>query len=255
MQRLLVSILVSSLATIYACKGIPTTTTPTQPEDSQPEVVEDYTNEIPSFVTNGFTVIEEKQSDPFGCVGKVLQEDGGLIGSAVLVSPIVVLTAAHCLENTNAYWFETNDCHRYKINQCIIHESYVSNTSLGDIGAFILETPCDKVPAIVIKELNELQRLENLTTVGYSFHKKKISDRGTFFYFGTILEEPCYIKFLPLDGSIWFGDSGGALFEDGGKLAGIISSIGIKDGIIFENSATHIFLYHDWISNIIKTHK
>jgi Trypsin len=255
MQRLLVAILVTSLATIYACKGVPTNTNPTQPKEVQPEAVEDCSKELPSFVTNGFTIIKEGQPDPFGCVGKVLQEDGTLVGSAVLVSPTVVLTAAHCIKDTNAYWFETNDCKRFKITQCLIHETYIQDTSLGDIGAFILETPCDKVPATLLKELNELSRTEELTTVGYSYSTKKISDPGTFFYYGTILEEPCYIKFLPLKGSVWFGDSGGALFEDGGKLAGIISSLSFKDGSIFENSATHVFLYHDWIMNIVNSHK
>jgi hypothetical protein len=254
MQRVLVTILVTSLATLNACKGVPAaSSSPTQPKEI-PEAVEPI-QELPEFITRGFTVIEEGQQDPFGCVGKVLKENGDMIGSCVLISPRVVLTAAHCLEDGDAYWFQTNDCERIRIVKCIIHKDYMTNYSIHDIGAFILETPSTKCPAVLIDNFGELTRLETLTTVGYSFEKKKISNPKTFFYYGTVIEEPTHIKFLPLNGSVWFGDSGGALFEDSGKLAGIVCSFAIYGSQIFENSATHIILYKEWLQTIIKENK
>ena len=256
MQRVLVTILVTSLATINACKGVPAASTPpTQPKEATPEAVEQPTQELPYFITRGFTVIEEGQQDPFGCVGKVLKENGDMIGSCVLISPRVVLTAAHCLEDGNAYWFETNDCERIRIVKTVIHKDYMSNYTIHDIGAFVLETPSTKTPAVLIDNLGELNRLEPLVTVGYSFEKKKISNPKTFFYYGTVIEDPSHIKFLPLEGSVWFGDSGGGLFEDGGKLAGILCSFAMYNTHIFENSATHIILYKEWLQTILEENK
>jgi hypothetical protein len=61
------------------------------------------------------------------------------------------------------------------------------------------------------------------------------------------VEEPTVFKILPLDGTIWFGDSGGAIYDNSGVLVGIISSLGIARGHLFENSATRLDLFRDWI--------
>lgn len=256
MQRVLVPFLVTILATINACKGVPAASQPpTQSKEAVPEAVLQSDQELSSILTRGFTVIEDGQKDPYDCVGKVLTENGDLIGSCVLVSPRVVLTAAHCLENNNAYWFETNDGERIKITKCISHPKYLPIGTAHDIGAFILEKASSKTPAILMTGFEDLQRMESLVTVGYSFKKKKYSNPDTFFYYGTILEDPSHLKFLPLNGSVWFGDSGGAVFENGGKLAGILSSFAMYQGHLFENSATHIILYIDWLNVIIQENK
>jgi hypothetical protein len=251
MTRVLVTILVTSLATFNACKGVPAALTPsTQPKEI-PEAVESN-QELPEFITRGFTVIEEGQQDPFGCVGKVLTENGDLIGSCVLITPSAALTAAHCI-NDQVYWFETNDCERIKIKKAIPHSNYIGE--INDIGVLLLEQNCKKEPAKLMTDLIDLTRLEPFTVVGYSFCKKKISKPETFFYYGTVIEDPSHIKFLPLESTVWFGDSGGAVFENGGKLAGIISSFAIYRGHLLENSATHVFLYVEWINIIIKENK
>jgi len=255
MHRVLVTILVSTLATLNACKGVPAaSSSPTQPKET-PEAVEQPTQELPELLTRGFTVIEEGQQDPFGCVGKVLTENGELIGSCVLISPRVVLTAAHCLEDNNAYWFQTNDGECIRIIKCIPHKDYHPTSTLNDIGLFVLEAPCSRTPAILMTSLEDLDRMESLTTVGYSLKRKKVSKPNVFFYFGTVLEDPSHIKFLPLEGTVWFGDSGGGLFENSGKLAGILCSFAIHNGTLFENSATHVILYTDWINTIIQENK
>ena len=253
MQRVLVTILVTSLATLNACKGVTAaSTTPTQPKDAIPEAVKQSPQELPEFITRGFTVIEEGDLDPFGCVGKVLMENGEIIGSCVLIAPTVALTAAHCIDGS-AYWFETNDCERIKIKKAIPHPDYIGR--VNDIGILLLEESCTKTPATLMPTIGELDRFEPLIAVGYSFCKKKISKSETFFYYGTVLEDPSHMKFLPLESTVWFGDSGGAVFEDGGKLAGIISSFVIHKGHLLENSATHVILYKEWIDNTIKENK
>jgi hypothetical protein len=64
-------------------------------------------------------------------------------------------------------------------------------------------------------------------------------------------EEPQYMKFLPINGHIWFGDSGGAVFENGGRLAGIISSMCIIDNTMVDQSAIRVDRYADWIKEMM----
>ena len=116
----------------------------------------------------------------------------------------------------------------------------------------LLTESCDETPAQIIQNKSELTQRENITTVGYSHNIKKISKPGTFWYYGTIEEEPQYMKFLPIKGHIWFGDSGGAVFESQGHLAGIISSITIVDDTLVEQSATRLDRYVNWIQDTLE---
>ena len=60
------------------------------------------------------------------------------------------------------------------------------------------------------------------------------------------------MRFLPIEGHIWFGDSGGAVFEDGGKLAGIISAMIVMNGTIVDHTAARVDLYADWIKSVMQ---
>ena len=100
-----------------------------------------------------------------------------------------------------------------------------------------------------------MKRYQDITTVGYSFEYKKYSKPNVFRYFGTVVEEPNYIKFIPRPASIWPGDSGGGVFAKFGDkeyVVGIMSNyIVIKtfndNKVISECSATIIVNYLDWI--------
>jgi len=122
---------------------------------------------------------------------------------------------------------------------------------VDDIGILILTEGCDEQPAQLIHDKSELTQRESLTTVGFSHEIKKISKPGTFWYYGTVEEEPQYMKFLPINGHIWFGDSGGAVFENGGHLAGIISSMCIIDNTMVDQSAIRVDRYADWIKDMM----
>ena len=103
-------------------------------------------------------------------------------------------------------------------------------------------------------------RYQDITTVGHSFGYKKYSKLNVFRYFGTVVEEPNYMKFIPRPASVWPGDSGGgvfAKFQGNNYVVGIISNyivMRVHGGrtIISECSATIIVKYLDWIEMEIK---
>jgi hypothetical protein len=86
-----------------------------------------------------------------------------------------------------------------------------------------------------------------LSVIGYGGGIRRHSNPGVFFYFGTIIEDPTVFKFLPIHGTVWFGDSGGAVVDADGNLIGIVASFAIVNGQLYENSATRLDLFRDWI--------
>lgn len=196
----------------------------------------------------GFEIPNSNTKDIYGCVGHVHNEMGQFIGSAVLIAPSVVLTAGHVIEGETLRYFITKD-RAYTIEKTIIHPDYEYQ---NDIGILILSEPCLESPAQMLVDRSELASRESLTTVGFSKEIKKISKPGTFWYFGTTQEEPHYMRFIPFKGHIWFGDSGGAVFEDGGKLAGIIAEMVVVDYAIVDQRATRVDLYVDWIRSVMQ---
>ena len=196
----------------------------------------------------GFQIADNSTKDTYGCVGHVHNEIGQFIGSAVLIAPSVVLTAGHVIEGETLRYFITKD-QAYIIEKTIIHPQYDQD---NDIGILILSEPCLEIPARMLVDRSELTSREPLTTVGFSKEIKKISKPGTFWYFGTTQEDPNYMRFIPFKGHIWFGDSGGAVFEDGGKLAGIIAAMALMDHAIVDQRATRVDLYVDWIRSVMK---
>jgi S1-C subfamily serine protease len=219
----------------------PTTTTP---------IITDGISKPDPFP--GFQIINHNTKDVYGCVGHVHSSKGNFIGSGVLIGPAVVLTAGHVVDGNNLQFFITKDkC--YIIEKTILHPQYKTEENiLNDLAIIVLSEACDEVPAEIIHSKEELTKREDLTTVGFSHEIKKVSKPGTFWYYGTTEEEPQYMKFLPLKGHIWFGDSGGAVFEDGGHLAGIISYMTILDDTLIEQSAIRLDLYADWILNTME---
>jgi len=210
------------------------------------------TVEIPKSISKpdpfpGFDISNSNTQNKYGCVGQVRNERGEFVGSGVLVAPAVVLTAGHVIDGEQLQYFITGD-KAYIIEKVILHPGYKTGEEIvHDLGILILTEGCDEPPAKMITDKSELTQRESLTTVGYSKQIKKVSKPGTFWYYGTVEEEPQYMKFLPVNGHVWFGDSGGAVFEETGKLAGIIASMMIVDATIVDQSATRVDKYYDWI--------
>jgi hypothetical protein len=117
------------------------------------------------------------------------------------------------------------------------------------------EVCVDKFPEISTSRM-DLTRFENVTTVGFSKGKKKSSEDKTFYYHGILMEDMLNLTFNSTKGyHIWFGDSGGALFEDGGKLAGILVSFAIIDLSIIEMSAIRLDITKPWIDKTLEENK
>jgi hypothetical protein len=52
---------------------------------------------------------------------------------------------------------------------------------------------------------------------------------------------------LPIFGSVWFGDSGGAVVDENGLLIGIISSLLVYRERLYENNVIRLPELIDWI--------
>jgi hypothetical protein len=203
----------------------------------------------------GFKVIAEDQ-DEYSCVGQVLDKDG-MVGSAVAIGGNVVITAGHCVDGNKLTHFKTNS-EEYTIIKQVLHPNYkIGETILVDIAVLFVdrEVCVDKFPEISTSRM-DLTRFENVTTVGFSKDKKKSSKEKTFYYHGILMEDLFNLTFNSTKGyHIWFGDSGGALFEDGGKLAGILVSFAIIDYSIIEMSAIRLDITKPWIDTTLKENK
>lgn len=203
----------------------------------------------------GFKVITEDQ-DEYSCVGQVLDKEG-MVGSAVAIGGNVVITAGHCIDGNKLTHFKTNG-EEYTIIKEVLHPNYkIGETILFDIAVLFVdrEVCVDTFPEISTSRM-DLTRFENVTTVGFSKGKKKSSEEKTFYYHGILMEDMLNLTFNSTKGyHIWFGDSGGALFEDGGKLAGILVSFAIIDLSIIEMSAIRLDITKPWIDKTLEENK
>jgi hypothetical protein len=203
-----------------------------------------------------FEYLDEGGNDIYPAVVMIADINGNLIASGVLIKPDVVLTAAHCLDGGNVFSVENGD-EAVMVKEVVMHESYNEWIASNDIGLIFLECPMSAKP-IELWGGGDYPRMSDITTVGYGAGHKKWSKDETFFYYGTIVEEPWFIKFLPLYGPIWHGDSGGAVLYDG-KLIGVISSYTMhyshgKINVV-ECSATSIRMYKHWIEGALKNER
>ena len=194
---------------------------------------------------DGFTLIPDSEYTP---VGRLLTHDGRLIGSGVLVHPRGVLTAAHCTDGERVYWFETNG-KRYCVDSTRIHSRDI------DLALLVLDEPCDE-PCLPLPEHGHwVRRGEPLVAVGHGGGYRKRSNPGVFWYYGTLVQEPFALKMLCINGTIWFGDSGGAVVDNSGTLVGIVSSLGSRGGVVYENTAVLVEPFLPWIQSVLEDHQ
>jgi len=252
MKGRLLKLLSLILATSTSCNNISADTKQAQ-ETPPPSIADILTPISEPKEFRGFHVIEEGQ-DPYRCVGQVFDNNDAFVGSAVQIDKNLVLTAGHCIDGTNLKFFRVGG-EDYTIVKQIVHPKFkIGEIIIHDIGILILDRPtCITEFPVISYERKDLTRFEELTTVGFSHGVKKSSEHGSFYYYGLVLEDPFDFKFNSTKGThVWFGDSGGAVFEDSGKLAGLISAFRMHDLTIVEMSATNLFLYKEWISDTIK---
>ena len=239
-RYVLALLLVVALVCIPACVGGTPAALVAPPPVSHTKPAEPF--------LRGFTPIPDSEETGVGCL---MTEQHQLIGSAVLIGKKHILTAGHCFDDTQAYWFVTN-CKEYKISKQIIHPIFkLAGMLFNDLAIGVLETECDEPPvAIPTKPILFYQGM-GLTAIGHGGGIRKKSNLGTIWYYGTLEEEPISFKMIPISGTIWFGDSGGAIIDSSGTLVGIISSMKSHRGTLFENSAIRVDRFLPWITQVI----
>ena len=234
-------LLVVALVCIPACVGGIPSSLPAPPVAS--------TQTPPQPFLRGFSPIPDSEETGVGCL---MTEQHELIGSAVLITKTHILTAGHCLDGTNAFWFVTNG-KEYKICKQIMHPFFkIMGIIYYDLAIGVLETECAETSYRLPKEETLFFQGKPLTAIGYGGGIRKKSDDGTLWYYGTLEGERENFKMLPIQGTIWFGDSGGAILESDGTLVGIISSMKGRKGRLFENSAVRVDRSMEWIERIMK---
>jgi hypothetical protein len=229
------------------------------PPQTTSDIVIDVTPpKVSNPLDRWFTPTTE-ENDPYPSVGSLHREDGSMIGSVILIEKDVALTAAHCLDGDDVFSIVIGE-EEIMVKDTILHPSY-STTSFSvsnDIGLVFLECESQYEPAS-IGCVEWMRRYQNITTVGYAQGYKKFSKSRVFSYFGTLIEEPNKIKFIPHGASVWFGDSGGgvfAKFEGKEYVVGVISTFTVlrrfeNRELVTECSAMNIAKYIDWIEGSI----
>jgi len=245
----------ASLLLIAGC-GIPKASTLLPQTTNDIVVIEESP---PNFLDKWFTPTTIK-NDPYPSICSLHTESGWLTGSGILIRPNVVLTAGHCIEDTTISSIVIGD-EEIVVKDTVLHPSYSDTFGRiqNDIGLIFLECDSDYEPA-TIGCVEWMVRYQDITTVGHSFGYKKYSKSNVFRYFGTVTEEPNYMKFIPRPASVWPGDSGGgvfAKFENKDYVVGIISNYLVIETfngrmIVSECSATIIVKYLDWIKMEVK---
>jgi len=250
-QSLLVAL---ALVLLQACASNITAVAPKSapsPKCEEHEPVEEAPQELPFFL-RGFSLLEGCQEPQVGCL---IDSGGSVYGSGVLIEDNHVLTAGHCADAVKPDFFMCGET-LYQVSDVKLHPYYkIGDTIYVDLAVLRLEKVCTETPSQLVSDGYTYIRGQELTTVGYGGGIKKKSNQGVFWYYGTLIEDPTVFKMLPLEGTVWFGDSGGAVYDEHGVLVGIISSIGIGKGHLYENSVVRLDLFLEWITQTVEAEK
>jgi len=239
------------------CRMAPQADTVPPPSSTKEEVAIVEPEFFGDFTSKWFNETTQ-EDDPYPSVCSLYLEDGHIVGSGILIRPDVVLTAGHCIKDDDIVSVGFGESEEeIAVIKIVVHPYYSESSGRvrNDIGLIFLEHESQYEPA-TMGCVEWMERYQDITTVGYSFGYKKYSKLGVFRYFGTVVEEPNYMKFIPRPISVWFGDSGGGVFaefEEGEKyLVGVISSFVIikvygDREVVTECSAVIVAKYIDWI--------
>lgn len=194
-------------------------------------------------------------------------------GSAVVIDPQWIVTAAHVVENCHSWTVSIGE-EKYNVDKLIIHPEYKSDAfGYDDIALGHLEKPIklDFYPALYTDK-DEVGKVCSIAGWGFTgtFNTGVKFNDGKRRAGSNIVEKierkvlVCtpsrrHEKTTELEYLICSGDSGGGLFIDK-KLAGINSSVVGYDGSSNstygdESCHTRVSLYTDWINTQISNHK
>ena len=200
------------------------------------------------------TYLDEFFFDPYPFVGSInYSSSGRLIGSGIVIAPNLILTVAHVSEGRDDdLMFVEYDGDTHCVAEVIYYPTHYEGLLQHDIAILVLETESDENPVSLINPENDLiYKKMKLTTIGYGTGRKRYSNFGVFWYYGRLIGKPEFMIMLPLEASIWFGDSGGAVVTLNNKLMGVMSYMeSTWSGVIYENGCVSMEYYRDWIEEI-----
>ena len=175
-----------------------------------------------------------------------------MIGSGIVIAPHLVLTAAHVVEGKGDVMFVEYDGDTHCVEKVIYYPEHVEGFLKHDVAILVLETASNETPVELIDtEEHAIWKKMRLTTVGYGTGRKRFSNFGVFWYYGRLIGRPEFMIMLPIEASIWFGDSGGAVVTLDNKLIGVMSYFEVTNkGAIYENGCASIEYYKDWIEEV-----
>ena len=191
----------------------------------------------------------------FSAVGALYSMNDRFIGSCVLVSPLIALTAGHCIEYGDIKSARFGD-EKILVESQFVHRDYYFG---DDLGILILASPSKEKPMSIIDDIGIIGKMDPIYTIAHGEGRKKVSKDGVYNFYGILKNKPNEISFLPLQTSVWFGDSGGALVwkneNDEYVLIGIITHFSVLDDMVYECAARRVDnfdiydnLWHLWIT-------
>lgn len=201
------------------------------------------------------THFEFIEHDTVPAAGSLYNIHDRFVGSCVLVTPTIALTAGHCIELGRLKYARFGDEEIMIEVQCL-HKDYIHG---DDLGLLILKTESTHEPMPMVDDVNIIPKMFPLHTVAHGGGEKKMSKDSVYHYYGILQNKPNEIVFLPLKTSVWFGDSGGALtYKDTDGtiiLIGILTHFSTLKEHIYECAARrtdnfNIYddIWHPWIA-------
>jgi len=196
-----------------------------------------------------------QDNDPYPAAGAITRSDGTVIGTGILISPVHVLTAEHvATADENLIW-EEYDGETTAVCEIIVHPIEEDIQVYHDIAILVLESPSSKKPHTNLfgdDANDDIGNFESLRIVGYSWSTRKVSDEDIFTYYGRLMQEPHILILMPINASVWHGDSGGPVYTEEGELIGIVTHFRLlTNGMILDNGCASIEYYRPWVRSIV----